>query len=203
MIAHLAAVVLTAAAVGSGWAMHAIVLTRRLTAARHDPLSGLLTRDGWTRQARRIVRSPRSVVLLCDLDGFKPINDRFGHSAGDAVLAATGNRLATWCDTGGLAGRFGGDEFVAILPDDAHLPQRVAELHALLRQPVNIGDRTVQVSASIGVARLADFEDPSLSAALGAADGEMYRHKGRGRRGRRLSTPSGAAEHDIVAALVG
>lgn len=179
--------VLTVLALASGWALHASRLYRRLDRSRHDPLTGLWTRDGWTRRAERIItRRPRAAVLLADLDGFKPVNDVHGHQAGDAVLAAAGERLTAWCGAHGVAGRLGGDEFVAVVDDDARLDDRLADLAELLRQPVEHQGVTLTVGASIGAARLAGLPEPTLSAALTAADQAMYRVKGRTRRGRRL-----------------
>ncbi|MFI9588261.1 GGDEF domain-containing protein [Streptomyces sp. NPDC052236] len=173
------------AVLAAGWAVHAGLLYRRLTRTRRDPLTGLLTRAGWTRRARRITAHRNAAVVLIDLDRFKRINDRVGHAAGDAILAATGDRLAAWCGRG-AAGRLGGDEFVVALVDNGDLDQRLAELRTLLCQPVEHDGQLLKVGASIGVARLADLPTATLSAALGAADAAMYRAKGRGRRGRRL-----------------
>lgn len=169
-----------------GWAVHAWQLHRLLGRTRRDPLTGLLTRDGWSRRAARIVRRrPESAVLLLDLNGFKPVNDRFGHAAGDAVLAATGQRLADWCaHHGGLAGRLGGDEFVAVLRDGQDLEVRLVDLAGRIAAPVAHGGLLLRVSASIGSARRAQLPQPTLSALTAAADADMYRVKGSGRRGR-------------------
>lgn len=185
---------LISAPLAGGWALHAYRLRRRLHRIRRDPLTGLLTREGWSRKAGRIIRRHRSAaVLLVDLDGFKAVNDRHGHDAGDAVLAAAGERLAAWCDGHGVAGRLGGDEFVAALTDDARLADRLADLADLLRQPVDHDCVKLRVGASIGSARLAELDTPTLSAALKTADTAMYRVKGRTRGGRRLLAPALAA----------
>ncbi|MET9016877.1 GGDEF domain-containing protein [Streptomyces olivaceoviridis] len=189
--ATLALAVLTLA---GGWALHASRLYRRLDRSRRDPLTGLWTRDGWTRRAQRIIgRRPRAAVLLADLDGFKPVNDRHGHAAGDAVLAAAAERLTAWCGAHGVAGRLGGDEFVAVVEDDASLDDRLADLAELLRQPVEHQGVKLTVGASIGAARLTALPQPTLTAALKAADQAMYRVKGRTRRGRLLLAPAFAA----------
>jgi diguanylate cyclase (GGDEF)-like protein len=174
-------------ALAGGWALHASRLYRRLDRSRHDPLTGLWTRDGWTCRAERIIaRRPRAAVLLADLDGFKTVNDVHGHPAGDAILAAAGERLTGWCGAHGVAGRLGGDEFVVVVDDDHHLEDRLADLAELLRQPVEHQGVRLTVGASIGAARLATLPEPTLTAALTAADQAMYRVKGRTRRGRRL-----------------
>ncbi|MGW7603173.1 GGDEF domain-containing protein [Streptomyces antimycoticus] len=197
---------LPAAAIpAAGWAAHAVLLHRRLTAVRHDPLSGLLTRDGWSRRARRIIRRPNAAVILLDLDGFKQINDRYGHAAGDAVIAATGERLAAWCGRTGIAGRLGGDEFVIAVAADSPLEDTLTELRTALAQPVEHDGKLLRPGASLGVARVADLAEPTLSKALGAADRAMYRDKGRGRRGRRrpVLAPIAGAIRRTMAPLAG
>ncbi|MFE0453123.1 GGDEF domain-containing protein [Streptomyces sp. NPDC058914] len=189
MSAHpaLALQILISLALATGWALHASRLYRRLDKSRRDPLTGLWAREGWTRRAERIIRRhPRAVVLLADLDGFKPVNDRYGHDAGDAVLAAAGERLTLWCGAHGVAGRLGGDEFVAVVDDDDRLDDRLADLAELLRQPVEHAGLRLTVGASIGASRLALLPTPTLVAALKDADQAMYQVKGRTRRGRRL-----------------
>ncbi|GHH54532.1 GGDEF domain-containing protein [Streptomyces candidus] len=173
-------------------------LQGQLAQARTCPVTGLPTRSAWTARAQDVLAAGPAAVLLCDLDGFKPVNDRFGHAAGDAVLAAVGVRLAEWAAVeGAAAGRLGGDEFAVALHDAPGLAARVARLHTLLTAPVAYRDLNLSVGASIGTARTANLAAPDLSAALKRADAEMYRAKGRGRRGRRLAritslrTPSG------------
>ncbi|MFH9439279.1 GGDEF domain-containing protein [Streptomyces rochei] len=170
-------------------------LSGQLAQARTCPLTGLPTRAAWTTRAREIVAAGPAAALIVDLDAFKPVNDRFGHDAGDAVLAAVGSRLAEWAAAEGAeAGRLGGDEFAVILPDASDLSARVARLHAALTRPVRHESLRLEVGASIGTARAVDT-DPGpagthgalLSALLKNADAAMYRAKGRGRRGRRLA----------------
>lgn len=190
MITQAALQLLISVLLAGGWAVHAVRLYRRLYRIRRDPLTGLLTRDGWSRAAERIIaRNSRAVIVLGDLNGFKPVNDDHGHDAGDTVLAAVGQRLADWCGKHGVAGRLGGDEFVAVLQDDQDLNQRLADLAHLVREPVDHQGVTLRVGISLGSARPADLETPTLAAALKAADTAMYQVKGRGRRGRRLLTP--------------
>ncbi|RPK32654.1 Response regulator PleD [Streptomyces sp. ADI92-24] len=159
------------------------VLQGQLERARTCPVTGLPTRSAWTTQAQDVLEAGPAAVLLIDLDAFKPVNDRFGHAAGDAVLAAVGARLTEWAAAeGAAAGRLGGDEFAVAIPDTPGLAARVAQLHTRLTAPVAHRELTLTVGASIGTARTAGL---TLSAALKEADAEMYRVKGRGRRGRR------------------
>ncbi|UYQ66614.1 GGDEF domain-containing protein [Streptomyces peucetius] len=91
-------------------------MRRRLRTARRDPLTGLRTREGFTRRATALLRDERAVVVLADVDHFKQINDRYGHAAGDTLLKATAQRLAHYVGPSGVAGRLGGDEFFSELP---------------------------------------------------------------------------------------
>ncbi|MFI0899100.1 GGDEF domain-containing protein [Streptomyces sp. NPDC020983] len=163
-----------------GWAVHSSLLIRRLGAARRDPLTGLHTRAGWTDRANHLLRrAPHTVVLLIDLDDFKAVNDTHGHAAGDAVLAATGRRLADWCSTAGFAARLGGDEFAAIItiPGPA-LPA----LRTTLQRPVAHAGTLLPVSASVGICHCDALPVPTLTDALSAADADMYQAKGHARR---------------------
>ncbi|MER5641880.1 GGDEF domain-containing protein [Kitasatospora sp. NPDC002227] len=165
-------------------------LVARLQIGRRDPLTGLATREGWTERAEQLLAAGPATVVFIDLDEFKPVNDRHGHAAGDAVLTVIARRLADWCGATGEAGRLGGDEFVAVVPDTGDdLAERVTKLRDVLSRPVDFGGRVLRVGASVGAANVADLVVPTLSAALKAADTEMYRAKRRGRRGRRWPTP--------------
>ncbi|GAA4857166.1 GGDEF domain-containing protein [Kitasatospora terrestris] len=164
-----------------GWTTHGTYLARRLATARRDPLTGLLTRDGFTTRAERLIRShpDRTTVLLIDLDDFKTINDTHGHAAGDAVLAATADRLTAWCGSSGLAARLGGDEFAVVVLDSA---DRLGDLRTALNQPVPVGGLFLNVGASVGASHPAAL---LLTEALSAADRDMYAHKPGGRTSRR------------------
>lgn len=123
-------------------------------------------------------------VLLIDLDGFKAINDRYGHAAGDRVLMHAARQIEALCPSGQIAARLGGDEFAMLVEGPAVSLENVRELVQSLEQAVAVplfraGDR-LRVGASIGVA----FAEPSVSSAaalLEAADAAMYRDKRRKR----------------------
>ncbi len=167
-----------------GWALHGGLLLRRLATARRDPLTGLHTRAGWTARAERLIaKHPGALVLLVDLDDFKAINDTHGHAAGDAVLAATADRLATWCGRHGIAARLGGDEFAAIVTNLG--AANLSDLWSALDTPVTHNGIVVPVSASVGFSSPADLPVPTLTDALSAADASMYAAKGHGRRNTR------------------
>ncbi len=137
----------------TGWTVHALALHRKLAAARRDPLTGLLGRDGYTAKARQITDryGDAALVVLVDLDHFKQINDGpGGHAAGDRVLAATATRPTAWAGSRGAVGRLGGDEFaVADRIGPARRELRLAQLAQLLARPVEIEDGVlVDVAAS-------------------------------------------------------
>lgn len=139
-------------------------------AATHDPLTGLLNRAGlaaaWPQLAAR-----SSAVLLLDLDGFKPVNDRHGHAVGDQVLTEVATRLRY--QVPGVVARLGGDEFAAVTDaDPCQVGRRVA---AAVARPVTLPDgMTVAVTSSVGV--VVDHGG-DLGAALACADAAMYRAK--------------------------
>lgn len=168
----------------TGWTMHAVALHRKLAAARRDPLTGLLGRDGYTAKARQILdRYTDTAVLMCDLDHFKAINDTLGHAAGDAVISATADRLRAWAGNRAAVGRLGGDEFALTLRIAPERRQaRLAQLVDKLTQPVVLEDhRVVQVAASIGAASASSLGTSSLSALQRAADTALYKGKHTGR----------------------
>jgi diguanylate cyclase (GGDEF)-like protein len=115
-------------------------------------------------------------VLLCDLDGFKPINDQYGHKAGDAVLKTIAVRLADAVGGADAAGRIGGDEFLILVKGELAdgTVERIAEL---VREPIQLDDSTVRVGVSIGVATAGRGEDLDRDAFISLADTGMYAAK--------------------------
>lgn len=181
-----ALIITTLAVPLTGWTVHALALHRKLAAARKDPLTGLLGRDGYTTRARQITDryGDASLVVLVDLDHFKQINDGpGGHAAGDRVLAATATRLTAWAGSRGAVGRLGGDEFaVAVRIGPARRELRLDQLVQLLAQPVEVEDGVlVDVAASIGAASPDVLGTTDLSVLQRAADAAMYAGKHTGR----------------------
>ncbi|WP_030153741.1 GGDEF domain-containing protein [Streptomyces sp. NRRL S-244] len=174
--------------VAAGWSAHGFRLRRRIDAARRDPLTGLWTRAPFEERARKsLTRGRQRAVYVMDLNWFKQINDRFGHAAGDAVIRATGERLARWAaDHAGVAGRLGGDEFAAVTDvcgeaDTVtdNLSAKVLDLLHRLEQPVVFDGRPIGVHVSVGAVRYwRDTAD--LSALLRLADEHMYMAKREG-----------------------
>ncbi|WP_299033530.1 GGDEF domain-containing protein [uncultured Pseudokineococcus sp.] len=150
--------------------------------ARTDELTGLLNRRG-LREAlcTRGGHGDTAELLLLDLDGFKLVNDRHGHHAGDHVLVAVGQRLCAVLGEDAVVSRLGGDEFAAVLPsgrDDADPSDLVEALARALRAPVRLPDgRSVVVGASIGLAPVTGRTDDAVDGALRAADRAMYARK--------------------------
>ncbi|MET7731547.1 GGDEF domain-containing protein [Streptomyces sp. NPDC005402] len=174
----LATALLSALPLAAGWAGHVWWLRGCLSTARRDPLTGLRTRDGFTRRATALLKDPRAVVVLADVDRFKQINDTYGHAAGDALLKATADRLARHVGPSGVAGRLGGDEFAAVLIDDhGTAADLLAVLHRTLARPVDGQDPHVRTTVSLGWVRAADFPADDLSGLLRRADEAMYAAK--------------------------
>ncbi|MCV2461980.1 GGDEF domain-containing protein [Streptomyces sp. ICN988] len=174
----LVTVLLSALPLAAGWVVHVRWLHGCLNTARRDPLTGLRTRDGFTRRATALLKDPRAVVVLADVDRFKHINDTYGHAAGDVLLKATADRLAHHVGRTGVAGRLGGDEFAAVLIDDhGTVGDLLAVLHGVLARPVDGQDPAVHTTVSLGWVRAADFPTDDLSALLRRADEAMYAAK--------------------------
>ncbi|MFD4591485.1 MULTISPECIES: GGDEF domain-containing protein [Streptomyces] len=162
----------------AGWSVHTVWLRRSLRSARRDPLTGLRTRDGFTRRANVLLKDPRAVVVLADVDHFKQINDQYGHAAGDALLKATADRLAHYVGRDGVAGRLGGDEFAAVVIDThGTIADLLAVLHGVLARPADGMDPAVRTTVSLGWVRAADHPSDDLSALLRRADEAMYTAK--------------------------
>jgi diguanylate cyclase (GGDEF)-like protein len=156
--------------------------------AHHDSLTGLATRtllhDRLQVALDRAQRFHKSIALLMlDLDKFKPINDYFGHSAGDEVLRVTARRIrATIRKTDSVA-RMGGDEFIVLLNDltDAEQAEQIAaKIVAALSEPIEVGKFQIPISVSIGVCTLED-ETVDAEVLLRRVDAAMYRAKACGR----------------------
>ena len=155
--------------------------------ATEDSLTGLANRthllDHLAGALAHAEEGDRCVgVLFVDLDGFKAVNDRHGHAAGDRVLVQVAGRLRAALRASDLVSRTGGDEFVAVLADldplDAHrVVERLAvDVASCLRRPFVVGDTTAALSGSVGTA-LAPRDAGSAEQLLARADAAMYRAK--------------------------
>ena len=153
-----------------------------------DALTGLPNRAQFLEHAARAVqcgynnRDFHFAIMFVDLDGFKPINDRLGHKAGDAVLRQTAKLFQGCLRTGDVVGRYGGDEFVFLLnnvkghTDAIHVAERIL---AKVQAPINVGE-AVKVGASIGIALSTNVHERAEDL-IRDADGAMYRAKAQGK----------------------
>lgn len=150
--------------------------------AHYDALTGLPNRileadrlhQGMIQTLRR---GERLAVLYLDLDGFKAVNDNYGHSIGDQLLIALSTRMKKALREGDTLCRLGGDEFVAILVDLHDMSDAIPIIHRLLEaasQPISLGALMVQVSASIGVTFYPQADEVDGDQLIRQADQAMY-----------------------------
>ncbi|MDG6107000.1 GGDEF domain-containing protein [Dactylosporangium aurantiacum] len=153
-------------------------------AALCDTLTGLPNRAAFVEHLDRAVRGTerRFAVLFLDLDGFKQVNDRLGHAAGDELLVYVAERIRRSLRAGDMAARFGGDEFVVFLArvgSAEHLHRIAERLRASIEAPYTVGGRLARIGVSIGCTACGD--SGSADEILSAADAAMYRVKTAGR----------------------
>ena len=149
-----------------------------------DPLTDILNRRGFERELKRslayVKRYGTSAALAyVDLDGFKPVNDRHGHAAGDAVLKAIAAALLRNIRASDVVARVGGDEFAVLLwnvSGPAAAAKAAALETAVYATPVRWNNSTLVVGASAGVALLGALDTPAE--VLARADAAMYARKG-------------------------
>lgn len=184
------------------WIQDVTVLARTLAEleylAHHDPLTGVANRKRFRKMLEERVAAARPgrkcALVLVDLDGFKPVNDRFGHAAGDAVLGEVARRLGQGLRAGDLVARLGGDEFallVAGIEDDEQLTTVVQRVAGVFDRPVRFEGRELPVAASIGVALAPDHANEP-NELLRAADSACYLAKERPGTAVRIYAPGGA-----------
>jgi len=156
--------------------------------ARRDPLTGIANRRAFEEAlARAFARARREgfpiSVVAADIDHFKQVNDRLGHPAGDAVIAAVAGRIGSGLRDGDLVARVGGEEFAVLLPGAG--TAEAAEIAGRLRMrvaqsPVAVPGGSVPVTVSLGCATLLG-EDEEPVALLARADAKLYEAKVAGR----------------------
>lgn len=160
--------------------------------AYYDPLTGLANRKLLAdRMQQAIAAAERSLqcgaLLFIDLDGFKPVNDLWGHSVGDQMLVQVAQRLTQSLRTGDTVARIGGDEFVILVQnlgsqtDEAaqHVATIADKVLRAFSPPFHLGEHEFHGGASIGVTLFCG-EDLTLDALIGQADSAMYRAKSEG-----------------------
>jgi diguanylate cyclase (GGDEF)-like protein len=155
-----------------------------------DQVTGLLSRQHFLARAEELLEQTyldggTTAVLVLDVERFRSINDRHGHHAGDAVLAQAAARVRAALPTEDLVCRYGGDEFVALLPDTDFLAARALArrvVEDVRSEPIDLGTGLIFVTLSVGVATTNG--DTSLDDLLAFADRARYyaKRKGRPRR---------------------
>lgn len=179
--------------------------------AQHDVLTGLANRALFRIVAdQQLAICQRDdtglAVLFLDLDGFKAINDTYGHATGDLLLRAVSGRIVAIVRESDIVARFGGDEFAIALMQTS-VSQATAfgtRLIDALSQPYRLGEVSVRISASIGIAGYDDFAGSDTDNLLAQADKALYRAKalGKGRvcvaRGTPISPKTEDINHSIL-----
>jgi diguanylate cyclase len=152
--------------------------------ARHDALTGLCNRTALSEAYSSLRRADdRLTCVHCfDLDGFKDVNDRFGHAVGDALLVGIAERLRETLDPPAIAVRIGGDEFVILQPDlqdpsEAEILAR--KIHTVLAAPYRIADEEITIGISLGYT-MALSGSANLDHMMATADKASYRAKRNG-----------------------
>jgi diguanylate cyclase (GGDEF)-like protein len=180
-------------------------------ASRIDGKTGLLNAGTWEREAAtQVARAARTrtplAVALVDIDHFKTVNDTYGHLVGDRALKEIGDAFKLLLRDYDLVGRFGGEEFVLLLPQTReHDAYRIAErirtyiAGAPIRAAAEPGADPVRVTVSIGMAALDSYRR-DLTELLAAADGALYRAKQAGRNQVHMVTSdaTGAADSAVA-----
>lgn len=182
-------------------AMMLDLLERYQRDALVDPLSGLLNRRGFDHRVKELVRERTSgSVVVCDIDRFKNVNDKFGHNHGDRVIALLADILRTTAPPDTVAARFGGEEFVLFIPNMP--PARAFAFANKVRETFTDAayselDIPCELSASFGIAH-AGRGELTIDAVIGRADEALYQAKAEGRNRVCLYRPAPVTE-DFIA----
>jgi diguanylate cyclase (GGDEF)-like protein len=171
------------------------VLEQRLAAdARQDALTGMANRTAlFEGLGAKLGGDRRVAALYIDLDGFKNVNDVFGHAVGDEVLCTVAARLSGVVRAGDIVARVGGDEFVVIsdaFEDQGEAVALGCRIRDVLARPISMGSIQVEVGASVGIAFVSDADPDSL---LSEADRALYSAKRAGRGRVELSSATAAS----------
>ena len=167
---------------------HQEKLEDALHSSRSDRLTGLANRHHFNERITQAIKQAHrgrkdQALLMLDLDGFKPINDTYGHDAGDAVLVEVARRMLASIRETDFCARLGGDEFACIITNlhDRKAIGLVADkLIASIRQPIQYARHTLSVNVSIGIAMIEDKR--STEETIKDADRALYhaKHQGKG-----------------------
>lgn len=147
--------------------------------ANTDPLTSLFNRRALAEHLERQIATGSEdrgfTVALIDLDGFKPVNDQFGHAVGDQLLIEVAQRLANACGDNGMVARMGGDEFAILLSPESTISSSACADHMLaaLVPPCSVDDHIIRVRASIGIATW-PIDGETAEALFDVADTQLY-----------------------------
>lgn len=176
-------------------------------AANTDPLTGLYNRRAFFAMGQKHLAQRRdrpTAILMVDIDHFKQVNDTYGHDYGDLVIVEVARRLSDFSRSGDVLCRFGGEEFLALLPDtDSEAAKRLAEeLRAAVQQVGLLASDGSPLTVTISggwevIAPGAGFEPGMLDEAIKSADGHLYEAKMLGRNRMVGPTTAGHAENLI------
>ena len=163
------------------------LLTTLPLAALHDSLTGLIVRPFMLRFIQSLIQEQRPFTMaIVDLDNFKRVNDNYGHRSGDEMLSTVAESLRCAVGKAGLVGRYGGDEFLLVLPDNNDYDRTHAFLRGLyneggiFRRSLQIRGHRIFCTATIGSAACPKDAD-SFEALFSLADKTLYRGKSKGR----------------------
>jgi diguanylate cyclase (GGDEF)-like protein len=139
-----------------------------------DPLTGLANRSSLRTHLEQRLGNPTTAVVFLDLDGFRPINDRYGQAVGDEILRLLAARLASSIRRGDMVGRYGGDEFVVVaaIHDPEELKILATRLAEAVQHPIELPQGTFRLSASVGLAHPGPGD--TAASLLGRADTAMF-----------------------------
>ena len=152
--------------------------------ANSDPLTGLANRRGVLQKLDNAFKRGQPLALFyIDLDKFKPVNDQYGHEAGDAVLKKVAELFTACVRENDTVARLGGDEFLIAfygLTDQALIEERAKKILEIINEPIWVNDLRVKLGASIGIT-IAPKDGASVETLMQAADETMYAVKKAGR----------------------
>jgi two-component system, cell cycle response regulator len=165
--------------------------------ATHDLLTSLWNRGVIIELiAREVERSHREksliAVMMCDIDHFKSVNDKYGHMTGDDVLREVSRRLQNSVRSYDMVGRFGGEEFIVVLNkcDPSTVISRAESMrNSIASKLIQASQNPLQITISVGVALSSEFPNSSADELIHAADQALYAAKAAGRNCIRLAAP--------------
>jgi diguanylate cyclase (GGDEF)-like protein len=179
--------------------------------ATHDELTGLVNRRHLFTEMRKAIAAhadgaPGELALIyCDLNGFKPVNDEYGHEAGDAILRGTAQRITAAARAGDVVARIGGDEFLIFCTgaDDMTVRALSDRIGRSIAEPVTWREHTLRVTAAVGTVRWTERRLVTPDELLAAADARMYADKrarpGSAERGQNLRAERLDERHQVLA----